>query len=113
TVFRLGSGAAALAPSIEILVVGRLVQGVGGIVFPLSFSLVRDHLPRHRVRGGIGVLTGGFGLGGLAGFGLGGLITQFTNWRWVFGVGVVVLILAAVLVRVPVLGGGQRCHTSL
>ena len=113
TVFLLGSVAAALAPSIEILVVGRLVQGVGGIVFPLSFSLVRDHLPRHRVRGGIGVLTGGFGLGGLAGFGLGGLITQFTNWRWVFGVGVVVLILAAVLVRVTVPGGGPRSHTSL
>src|SRR5699024_1007555 len=113
TVFLLGSVAAALAPAIEILVVGRLVQGVGGIVVPLSFSLVRDHLPRHRVRGGIGVLTGGFGLGGVAGFGVVGLITQFTTWRWVFGVGVVVLILAAVLVRVTVPGGGPRSHTSL
>lgn len=113
TVFLLGSVAAALAPSIGILVAGRLVQGVGGIVFPLSFSLVRDHLPNHRVRGGIGVLTGGFGLGGLAGFGLGGVITEFANWRWVFGVGVVVLILAAVLVRLTVPAGGPGTHTSL
>src|SRR5699024_4577018 len=113
TVFLLGSVAAALAPSIQILVAGRLVQGVGGIVFPLSFSLVRDHLPRHRVRGGIGVLTGGFGLGGLAGFGLGGVITQLTNWRWVFGVGVVVLILAAILVRLTVPTTGKRTRTPL
>lgn len=110
TVFLLGSVMAGLAPSMGVLVAGRLVQGVGGIVFPLSFSLVRDHLPRNRVRSGIGVLTGGFGLGGLAGFGLGGAITEFASWRWVFGAGVVVLLIATVLVRVtvPALGPHSR-----
>lgn len=112
-VFLLGSIAAGLAPSIGVLVAGRLVQGVGGIVFPLSFSLVRDHLPEHRVRGGIGILTGGFGLGGLLGFGLGGVITEFAGWRWVFGVGVAVLLAAIVLVRLTVPDSGPRSRAGL
>ena len=113
TVFLLGSVAAGLAPSIAVLVAGRLVQGVGGIVFPLSFSLVREHLPHHRVRGGIGVLTGGFGLGGLLGFGLGGVLTAFAGWRWIFGVGVVVLLVAVVLVRFTVPAGGPGSRIAL
>lgn len=113
TVFLLGSVAAGLAPSMAVLVGGRLVQGIGGIVFPLSFSLVRDNLPREKVRGGIGILTGGFGLGGLAGFGLGGVITAFASWRWVFGAGVIVLLIAVVLVRLTVPATGPRSPTSL
>jgi MFS family permease len=101
-VFLLGSVVAAGAPSIAVVVIGRLIQGVGGIVFPLSFSMLRDHLPAHRVGSGIGVLTGGFGLGALAGFGLGGAITQFLSWRWVFAFGAIVLLAAIALVRLVV-----------
>jgi MFS family permease len=98
-VFLVGSVIAALAPSIGVLVVGRLVQGAGGAVFPLSFALVREQLSSGKVRAGIGVLTGGFGVGALAGFGLGGAITQELGWRWVFWIGVVTLAAAMALVR--------------
>ncbi len=101
-VFWLGSIVAASAPSIAVVVVGRLIQGIGGIVFPLSFSMLRDHLPTGRVSTGIGVLTGGFGLGALLGFGLGGAITQFLSWRWVFGLGAVALVIGVALVRLTV-----------
>lgn len=113
TVFLLGSVTAAVAPSIGMLVLGRIVQGVGGVVFPLSFSLVREHLPYRQVRRGIGMLTGGFGLGGLAGFSLGGVITEFAHWRWVFGVGVIVLVLAIGLVWLVVPADSPRSTASL
>jgi MFS family permease len=112
-VFLLGSIIAAAAPSIGVVVIGRLVQGVGGIVFPMSFSMLRDHLPTGRVSAGIGVLTGGFGLGALAGFGLGGAITQFLSWRWVFGLGAAALLLGVGLVRLAVPADSARSRAGL
>src|SRR3954452_5411732 len=40
----LGAGTliAALAHSIEVMVLGRAVQGAGGAVFPLAFGIIRD-----------------------------------------------------------------------
>src|SRR5699024_11395595 len=94
--FTVGSVGAAAAPSIGLLVGWRLVQGAGGAVFPLSFSILRDALPPHRVGSGIGVLTGGFGPGAVAGFGIGGVITEFASWRWVCGIGGIALVFALV-----------------
>src|SRR5699024_8639064 len=101
-IFLIGSITAGLAPSIHVIVVGRLIQGVGGIVFPLSFSILRDHVDQRWIGRGIGILTGGFGFGGLAGFGLGGAVAEFAGWRWIFAIGVVVLAIGIVLVRVVV-----------
>src|SRR5699024_4001730 len=96
-IFLIGSITAGLAPSIHVIVVGRLIQGVGGIVFPLSFSILRDHVDQRWIGRGIGILTGGFGFGGLAGFGLGGMLAEFAGWRWIFAIGVVVLAIGIVL----------------
>ncbi|MER7739633.1 MFS transporter [Streptomyces sp. NPDC096538] len=62
-----GSLLAALAPNIGVLVAARVVQGLGGAVFPLAFGIVRDEFPAERVAPAIGslsaVLAGGGGLG--------------------------------------------------
>lgn len=102
TAFLAGSIGAALAPSIGLVVVCRLVQGLGGAVFPLSFAIVRDVVPRSRVGSAIGVLTGGFGVGSLLGYSIGGLITQVMGWRWIFWIGAITLMLAIVLVALAV-----------
>lgn len=109
TVFLIGSVTAGTAPSTGVVVIGRLIQGVGGIVFPLSFAILRDSVGRRWLSKGIGILTGGFGLGSLAGFGFGGVIAQFAGWRWIFFIGALALILGIVLVwiTVPVRAAGQ------
>ncbi len=78
---------AALAPDIAVLAAFRAVQGGGGVVFPLTFSLARAELPASRVDGAIGKLTAAFGLRTAAGFALGGLLAQLVGWRWVFAAG--------------------------
>lgn len=112
-VFLIGSVVCALAPSIGVLVFGRVIQGAGGAVFPLSFALVRDQLSAGKVRAGIGILTGGFGVGALAGFAAGGAITQFLGWEWVFWVGVMTLAAAMVLVRMTLAESRERSHAGL
>jgi len=101
-VFMLGSVATALAPNIQLVVVFRMLQGVGGVVFPLSFAIVTEVLPREKVHTAIGVLAGGFGLGSILGFPVGGAIAQWLSWRWIFGVGAIALAVGALLVRLTV-----------
>jgi Major Facilitator Superfamily len=44
----------ALATSLAVMLVGRVVQGAAGGVFPLAFGIIRDEFPRERVAGAIG-----------------------------------------------------------
>ncbi len=48
-VFALGSAVNALAPSIEVLIAGQVLQGVAGGVFPLAFGVVPHTSPPHVV----------------------------------------------------------------
>ena len=50
-----GSVLAALTGSIVIMIVARVIQGIGGGVLPLSFGIIRDEFPRVKVAGAVGV----------------------------------------------------------
>jgi MFS family permease len=51
-----GTLVAALADSLPVLTVGRIIQGVAGGIFPLAFAIVRDEFPADRVAGSIGLM---------------------------------------------------------
>ena len=44
-----GSVVSALGTSLEVVVAGRVLQGLGGGIFPLCFGIIRDEFPRERV----------------------------------------------------------------
>jgi EmrB/QacA subfamily drug resistance transporter len=90
-VFSAGSVICALAGSLEVLILGRLVQGVGGGIFPLAFGIVRDTFPREQVAGAIGGLSATFGIGGGFGLVLAGLIVQHLDISWLFWLGLISL----------------------
>jgi EmrB/QacA subfamily drug resistance transporter len=98
-IFTIASAAAALAPSIEALVVARALQGVGGaIVMPLTLTLLSAAVrPEKR-----GLALGAWGgIGGLAvalGPLVGGVVVEGISWQWIFWlnvpIGLVILPLA-------------------
>jgi EmrB/QacA subfamily drug resistance transporter len=94
--FGLGSLVAALSHSIEVLIAGRVIQGIGGAVFPLSFGIIRDEFPPQRVAAGIGLISATFGIGGGAGLVLSGVIVDHLSYEWLFWLGVAVTIPAVV-----------------
>src|SRR4051812_2979498 len=53
-IFAVGSAVCALAPSLAVLVAGRIIQGVGGGIFPLAFGIIRETFPPERVATAIG-----------------------------------------------------------
>jgi EmrB/QacA subfamily drug resistance transporter len=98
-IFFAGSVAAAFAPNIWALIAARAVQGAGGAVFPLSFSIIKDEFPDEKVGTAVGVVSSVFAVGGGLGLVLSGLIVDNTSWRWLFVVGAVAVGLAVVLVH--------------
>lgn len=97
-VFTAGSVLAALAPSVEVLNLGRAVQGLGGaIVMPLTLTILSAAVSPER-RG----LALGFwgGIGGLAialGPLVGGAIVEGISWQWIFWLNVPIGIVLAPL----------------
>jgi len=57
TIFAVGSAVCALAPSLVVLVLGRVIQGVGGGIFPLAFGIIRETFPPERVATAIGGIS--------------------------------------------------------
>ncbi|MQA13163.1 MAG: MFS transporter [Pseudonocardiaceae bacterium] len=100
TVFLVGSIGAALAPNIGVLVACRTVQGIGGVAFPLSFSIVRDEVPEQHRASAIGLLSGSLGVGAMAGYVLGGGLAELLSWRWIFVVGAAALLVGVALAAV-------------
>jgi len=92
-----GTLMAALVSSIGLLVVARVIQGIGGGLFPLSFGIIRDEFPRERVAGAIGLLSAILGIGAGAGIVLGGLIVEHLSWHWLFWMPLFALVGATVL----------------
>jgi EmrB/QacA subfamily drug resistance transporter len=97
-IFLLGSLGAALATNIGWLIAARVVQGAGGAVFPLSFSIIKDEFPPEKVGPAVGAVSAVFAVGGGLGLVLSGLFIDHLSWRWIFWVGAVVVAAAVVLV---------------
>ena len=94
--FALGSLIAALGSSLEMVIAGRAIQGLGGAAFPLSFGIIRDEFPREKVATGIGLISATFGIGGGAGLVLAGLMVDHLSYHWIFWLGLIVVVIAIV-----------------
>jgi len=80
-VFTLGSGLCGGANTIEMLVAGRLVQGVGaGAINVLIEIIVCDLLPLRERGKYLGIMFGAIALGTVMGPLFGGLIVQHSSW---------------------------------
>src|ERR1700704_2449388 len=97
-VFVLGSVACALAPSMEALIVGRVLQGVGGGgILPLAQTVIADLLsPRERPL--IQSYTSAMFLAAsILGPVLGGLLTDHLHWSLIFWVNLPIGLVALIL----------------
>ncbi|MFI7336577.1 MFS transporter [Streptomyces sp. NPDC050085] len=84
TALVVGCVLAALAPSIAVLIVARVIQGIGGALFPLSFGIIRDEFPAERVSPSISNLSAVIAAGGGVGMVAAGPIVGALDYRWLF-----------------------------
>ena len=98
-VFSIGSLLCSLAPNLDLLIVFRMVQAVGGSMLnPVAMSIITNTFtdPRERARA-IGVWGGVVGISMAAGPIVGGLLVESVGWRSIFWVNLPVGLAALLL----------------
>jgi EmrB/QacA subfamily drug resistance transporter len=94
-----GTLISALATTIGVMVLGRVIQGAGGGIFPLAFAIIRDEFPAEKVAGGIGLMSALLGIGGGAGVVLAGVIVNRLSYHWLFWLPLVAIVIATAATR--------------
>ncbi|MDI3389879.1 MFS transporter [Streptomyces sp. B-S-A8] len=108
SVFAVGTVLCAVSDSLGVLIAARSVQGVGAAAFPLAFGIAREQFPRERVPVAIGLISSTFGIGFGIGLILPGPIVDALGWRWVFWLGLAVIVLGVLAVAAFVKESAHR-----
>ncbi|MEV8441622.1 MFS transporter [Actinosynnema sp. NPDC051121] len=105
---------AGLAPTFEVLLVGRVLQGAGAaIAGPTGLALLAILFQGERQAKAFGLYSTVTGLGAASGMILGGLLTAAGDWRWslLVNVPIGVVIIALALRAVGTRGDGTRTRS--
>lgn len=106
SIFLIGSVVGGLAPNMDLLIVARIVQGLGGGgLMILSQAAIADVVPARERGKYMGIMGGVFAFSSVAGPLLGGWLTEGPGWRWAFWMnvplGIIALVATIVLLRLP------------
>ena len=83
--FALGLAIAGAAVSMEMLIVGRFIQGLGGgAVPPIAYVAIGRTLPEHLRPRMFATLSTAWVLPGVFGPGIAGVVAEAFSWRWIF-----------------------------
>ena len=97
-----GTVIAAVSSSLALMLVGRVIQGAAGGIFPLAFGIIRDEFPHERVAGGVGLMSALLGVGGGAGVILAGPIVDNLSFHYLFWLPLIPIAVATVLTHLLV-----------
>src|SRR5919112_361281 len=83
-IYIIGISLGGLSSNITILILSRIIQGIGISMFPIAFGIVRDQFPPEKLAIGVGIFSAMFAAGSVVGLAIGGSIIQSFGWRMTF-----------------------------
>lgn len=113
--FTIGSLLSSMAPSAEILIASRVVQGLGGSMLnPVALSIISNTFthPAARARA-LGLWSGVIGISMALGPPIGGLLVDLISWRAVFWLNVPIAVAAIILSAVFIPESKASTHRRL
>ena len=103
--FGISSALCAAAPTVELLIAARALQGVAGAMLtPAALAIIVAVFPKNERGAAIGAWTAWGGIGVLAGPLVGGQIVDQASWRWIFALNLPLVAVALLLAAKAVPG---------
>jgi EmrB/QacA subfamily drug resistance transporter len=99
----------ALAPTVELLVLARALQGVfGALLTPAALAVIVATFPPDERGRAVGAWTAWGGIGTVLGPLIGGQLVDTASWRWIFAINVPIVLITLFLVLRVVPEGRPR-----
>ena len=113
--FGVASLLCALAPSVEVLVLARALQGIfGALLTPSALAVIVAAFPPEERGGAIGSWTAWTGIAFVVGPLAGGVLVDATSWRWIFLVNVPFVIVTLIVIAKAVAPAARgRAHARV
>jgi MFS family permease len=83
-IYIVGISIGGFSTSLSILLIARIIQGIGISMFPIAFGIIRDQLPKDKLAIGVGVFSSMFAAGSVVGLAIGGNVVQIFGWHATF-----------------------------
>lgn len=107
--FTIGSIICSLAPSLSVLILGRIVQGVGGgVLMPMSQSILLQEFPPERKGDAMSIFILATMVSSIMGPAVGGLLVDNLSWQWIFIINIPVGILSLIFIPMVVNDTAKR-----
>jgi EmrB/QacA subfamily drug resistance transporter len=103
----------AVAPTAELLVAARALQGIAGaLLVPSSLAVITSVFPAEERGAAIGTWTAWAGIAAVIGPFGGGLLVDTASWRWIFAINVPFVLATLALVRAAVPESVERASAQ-
>ena len=115
TLFALGSLLSSMAPTAEILIAARVLQGLGGSMLnPVALSIISNTFTEAAARAkALGLWSGVIGISMALGPPIGGLLVDLISWRAVFWLNIPVALAAIILSAIFIPESKAATHRRL
>jgi MFS family permease len=98
-IYIVGISLGGISTNIYILLIARVIQGVGISMFPIAFGIIRDQFPVKKLAIGVGIFSSMFAAGSVVGIAIGGTIIQNFGWQSTFFTIIPVAIVLWIIIR--------------
>ncbi|WP_297133498.1 MFS transporter [Terrisporobacter sp.] len=97
-IFVIGSLFCGISPSLEILLISRIVQALGAsMTMATNYGIITENFPKEMRGKSLGILGSFVSLGSIAGPGIGGIIIQRLSWHYIFLINIPIGLFAIIL----------------
>lgn len=112
--FIIGSLISGLAPVFSLLLVGRIIQGIGtGLILPMMFAVILEIFPPHKIGSAMGLASLFVMFSPAIGPTLSGFFLGLLSWRWIFFSMTIISILALIFAAIYMVNPYQLTKLKL